>query len=313
VADDWLDNLARLVAVCVDGGRLLGPVPPEVVRRAGLAPLAFHHGVGAHRNDFIASALRATQHRTLAEEAVAALAAVGVPAALLKGASYGGWLYDDPALRPMTDVDLLVPLGRFEAARAALARLGFRHTGPATQRSRLHHAMTLSRGQAAIDLHRSPAQIGRIAIDFDEVWRRATPAPWIDGALRLEPVDEALFHFANLARSDLYVPLINVVDAGRLLRAVDREALVARATAWRFRRVLAACIAHVERLLGWRAHSRWWLPSREEALRGRLPTRWIQVGRKLLLIEGGRELGRFLVAVLHQEATRRVSRSSDDR
>ncbi len=299
-----LENLGRLLAALVDGGPA-PPVPAEMVRRAGLAPLAFRHGVAEHRADYATAALRVEPLRALAAEAAGVVA---MPVALLKGISYAGWLYDDPALRPMTDVDLLVPLERFDKARRRLGQIGYRHVGPGSQRSRLHHAMTLRGPRGVLDLHRSPAQVGRIAIDFDGVWARATPAPWVAGALRLDVVDETLFHFANLARSDLVVPPINLVDAARLLAAVDRTALEARATAWRFERVLAACIEHVDHTLGRTARSRWWLPSRAEALRGAPSSRWVQVGRKLLLIEGGRQVGRFLWAVLHQEMTRRSTR-----
>src|SRR5688572_7740828 len=93
--------LAALVAVLVDGGEAPA-APVERVRAHGLAPLAHRHGRAELRNDFITSSLRAEQQREIAAEAVAALAAAGVPAALLKGISYAGWLYADPGERPMT-------------------------------------------------------------------------------------------------------------------------------------------------------------------------------------------------------------------
>lgn len=294
--------MAALIA-----GRAAPSAPCERVRAHGLAALAYAHGRPEFRSDFAASAIRADQQRETAAEAVEVLSPI--PVALLKGISYAGWLYPDPAQRPMSDVDLLVPSGQFERAFARLRRLGYWHAGPGAQRSPRHHALTLKRREASIDLHRSPVQAGRIAIDHAAVWARTAPAAWVPGARRLEPVDETLFHFANLARHDLIAPLQAYVDAARLLAALDpaaRRALADRARAWRFARVLGACVELVEHVAGWRAAPpRWWLPRRAELLRGGLPPRPVQLGRKLLLVEGPRELARYAVAVLDGARARR--------
>jgi hypothetical protein len=300
VAADPLDRLARLVGVLVDGGDAPADLPIELVRKHRLGPLAFRHGAAAFRGDFIMASLRAEQQRAIAAEAVAALGAI--PVALLKGLSYGGWLYADPGERPMNDVDLLVPIEAHAAAVAALARIGYRRAKPGDEGGPRHHAQTLARGAATVDLHRSPAQLGRIRIDFAGVWRRARPASWVAGAFRLDVVDEILFHFANLARHDLIAPLLTYVDAGRLVRAAGPRwpELLGRARAWRFARVLDRCLEHVEHVLGRRDHSRWWLPPRAETLRGDYPRRSVQIGRKLLLVEGPRELGHLALAVVTQ-------------
>ena len=292
--------LAALVAVLVDGGQ--APAAPiERVRRHGIAPLAHRHGRAELRNDFITSSLRAEQHRAIAAEAVAALAGASIPAVLLKGISYGAWLYDDPGERPMTDVDLLVPVAAHAEAIQILARLGYRHAGPRAQWSSRHHAITLKRPTGSVDLHRGPVQQGRIAIDLGGVWGRTVEAPWVPGALRLDELDETLFHFANLARHDLIAPLLSFVDAGRLLRRLDGTGwgrLHERASAWRFRRVFSTCLSVVEHVIGWRERrTPRWLPSKAEVLRGGLPPRPVQLARKLLLLEGPRELAALGITV----------------
>lgn len=287
-----MEPLAELAAALVDG-RAAAPAPIDDVRRHRLGPLAYRAGLDHFRGDHIAASLRAEQHRAIAIEAVDTLARAGVPVALFKGASYAGWLYDEPAVRPMTDIDLLVPPHAFDAATAALTATGYRLAKAA--RSRFHHAVALKRPGAAIDLHRSPIQIGRAAIDFDAVWRRAVPASWVPGALHLDPIDETLFHIGHLARHELIVVLISYVDAGRLLRRVDREHLLERAASWRFRRVVELSLAVIEDVLGWgsRRPPRW-LPDRAEVLRGDRPRRPLEVARKLLLVEGPRELAQML-------------------
>lgn len=288
-----LDGLARLVTVLVDGGEA-PDVPVEPIRRHGLGPLAFAHGLVACRGDYAMASIRAEQQRAIAAEATAALEQAGIPVALLKGISYAGWLYADPGERPMSDVDLLVPVATHARAVTVLGRLGYWHAGPSVQRSPLHHAITLKRRHGSVDLHRSPTQLGRVEIDLDAVWRRTQPAPWIPGARRLERDDEVLFHFANMARHELAVPLLAYVDAGRLLRVVGeggRPALQARAATWRFTRVLDAVLEVVEHVLGWRPQAaRWWLPRRDEVLAGTGSARWVQISRKLLLVESPRAL-----------------------
>jgi hypothetical protein len=291
-----LADLASLLQALAED-RPAAPADPGRVRAHGLAPLAFTHGRSEFRADYALSSIRAEQQREIAREAVDALQNLDVPVILMKGISYAGWLYPDPAERPMSDVDLLVPGELHERAVAQLGKLGYRHEGPAIQRSPRHHAMSMKRPNAAVDLHRGPAQEGRIRIPMAEVRERATLAPWIPGAFRLAELDELLFHVANLARHDLIVPLISFVDAGRMLRRLDggaRAELRRTATHWRFGRVLDACLDEIEHVCGWRAErSHWWLPRRDEVLSGQRPRRTIQIGRKLFLVEGPRELSAY--------------------
>jgi hypothetical protein len=59
------------------------------------------------------------------EAVLAALAGAGIPALLLKGAALAEPVYGSIALRPMVDLDLLLPRGQFAAAVQLLAGLGF--------------------------------------------------------------------------------------------------------------------------------------------------------------------------------------------
>ncbi|MBZ0232801.1 MAG: nucleotidyltransferase family protein [Deltaproteobacteria bacterium] len=285
--------LGELVRAIVDD-RPAPNADPVLVRKHGLAPLAYTHGRSLFRADYALSSIRAEQQRELACEAVATLGSAGIQVILLKGISYAGELYKDPAERPMSDVDLMVPVADHPRAVAVLEGIGYRHAGPKIQRSHRHHAMTLKRPGAAVDLHRSPTQEGRVDIPMREVWRRVTPASRVPGASRLQEDDEILFHLANLARHDLIVPLISFVDAGRMLRHLDtlaRQRLVRKAHEWRFGRVFDACVEAVEIVCGRNVtRERWWLPARNSMLAGERPSRPVQIGRKLLLVEGPREL-----------------------
>ena len=100
-------------------------------------------------------------------EAVRAMREAGVRPLLLKGPVIATWLYaDDPARRPYRDVDLLVAVEQFDAARSVLGRLGYRFVSIPRW---LHHGYlphaecwVRARDGAAIDLHRSIHRTERI-------------------------------------------------------------------------------------------------------------------------------------------------------
>lgn len=80
----------------------------------------------AWRGQFLAQAVRAVQAEAQLSELVRALQARGVSPLPLKGAWLAERVYDDPARRPMCDLDILVPRVQLASARQAFAGLGYR-------------------------------------------------------------------------------------------------------------------------------------------------------------------------------------------
>lgn len=72
-------------------------------------------------------------------EIVSRLEGKGVPATVLKGGVLAPLLYPDPALRPMEDLDILVPAGLADDARRLLDEMGFFAPAPTTRYQRLQH------------------------------------------------------------------------------------------------------------------------------------------------------------------------------
>src|SRR5687767_13504493 len=62
----------------------------------------------------------------LAVRTASAFAREGIPSLLLRGPVMARWLYDDPAERPYSDVDLLVPRDRLVDASRVLLSMGMR-------------------------------------------------------------------------------------------------------------------------------------------------------------------------------------------
>ena len=82
---------------------------------------------------------------------------------LLKGAALAQTLYDDPALRPMSDLDLLVPFEKLDRAVQVANDLGFQSDDfvpywPGIRRVRAHHEHVQNRKGVNLELHWSLTQ-----------------------------------------------------------------------------------------------------------------------------------------------------------
>ncbi|MBK9034478.1 MAG: nucleotidyltransferase family protein [Myxococcales bacterium] len=278
--------LLALVAAILER-RTLAATPgldPARVRRHLLAPLAYQAGIKDFKPDYIAAALHAERRAGFLAEAVGALH--GIPIMRLKGIAYIDDLYEDPALRPMTDIDLMVPAGRFADAADRLKALGYHDDGKRNQRSPVNHAVTFRRRESAIDLHRSMVQAGRMRIDLDQIWRDAIPAAL--GTLRPRPLHEYLIHLAHMARHEFSLALISFVDADRLAALAGPTDTLA--AVWGLRRADRLVRGYVEALRGEHFSSFKVFPDTHELIRGALPGRGLQVLRKLAIHDSPRDL-----------------------
>jgi hypothetical protein len=147
--DSQYAQIARQAAVLQDWNAI-----PRLAEQHGLAPLLYTHlkAAGIHPPSNVWRNIHAlylrhclasqARERTLVEITVA-FANAGIQMLVLKGAALAYVLYDDPALRPMRDVDLLVSRADVVRAQQVLGKLGFsapvpsaealpdRHTGAA--------------------------------------------------------------------------------------------------------------------------------------------------------------------------------------
>jgi hypothetical protein len=113
-----------------------------------------------------------------------ALRAAGLAVIPLKGACLAEAVYGNVALRPMSDVDLLVKPGELARALDALGAFGYvaaRAIDIETERHASRHLPPLSKpGGVTVELHWTIVKPGRSVrfgdSDLDAVWSRATPA-----------------------------------------------------------------------------------------------------------------------------------------
>ncbi len=202
--------------------------------------------------------------RQLAEVA-GALASAGTEAIVLKGMLLAHAVYDDPALRLMSDIDLLVRRPALDDARRVMLGLGYRplRDEPVEESCRLgHHLPSFVRdGAFPVEIHWSPVRpTSVVRLDLEAMWARSRCIA-IGGVMVrcLEPADLLLhlcLHAAHnhrwIGRGQAELPLRAVVDIDRCLRRLDAEldweTLVRRANeagAGRF----AYCALEVARLL----------------------------------------------------------------
>lgn len=103
--------------------------------------------------DLTARVLQGTRIDT-AEELIDACTGMGVPVTLLKGISISEQCYPSPHLRPMTDIDLLVPEGAFADVEAEALRRGY-WQGPSMMGLNPHHGEPLydPERQTKVEIH----------------------------------------------------------------------------------------------------------------------------------------------------------------
>ena len=177
-----------------------------------------------------------------------ALAACGVPVALLKGAATGRTVYGSPAARLVNDLDLLIPADNVEEARAAVALLGYVAHGPLgsgrfgrwQRRYRCELQMVCAdpaRRGLLVELHWSLVELPYYVerIPMSEVWATTRPAERLPGAVMPDPATLLLHSCAHVAlHHSRTLRLIWLVDVDRLARsaALDWDALTERSERW---------------------------------------------------------------------------------
>ncbi len=246
----------------------------------GLLPLAYDRlrrqdtvvppGVLAHlRHVYHANLRRNIRLEATLAEAVTALQGAGIEPIVLKGGALAGTLYPHPGLRPMVDLDLLIPGEAMDRAGSALAAAGYSLSGalPAAMvpfQQRFGGGLEWLReghfGAARIDLQHDLVGVDfcrhAFAVDPNEL--RARARPLILGrrqALQLSAEDTLIHLCLHPAVQHGYAsPLIGYVDIDRLVAREGADSfwqrLVVRAGQFRTRTAVYNGLRCAQDLLG---------------------------------------------------------------
>ena len=236
-----------------------------------LLPLLCRNLAALGVDDPLLPVFRGVQRKTwldnqiLFEKAVPILAvfrAASIPTMVLKGAALVAGFYKDLSLRPMVDLDVLVPTLRAEAAIDVLAAAGFlpeRERTPDLVKRLIvpfSHAWSFrdARGRD-FDLHWHALHLS-CQPDADETfWERAVVTEIRGAPTRmLDPADQ-LLHVAVHGMWWVSVPSLRwVADAAFILReagaALDWDRLMAQTRIRRFTVPVRETLAYVHDLLG---------------------------------------------------------------
>lgn len=155
--------------------------------------------------------------RELLKEVLQHLALCQVPVILHKGILFADWIYQNIAMRPMGDVDLLVPFDSLPTAEACLRENGFRQdTG----------GEAWHKGALSVDLHTDIINTRRWrslqngpGLRMGRMWERARPVDF-EGfrVFALSPEDQLIALCVHLAFNHRLHGWIRFADLARLLQ-----------------------------------------------------------------------------------------------
>lgn len=200
---------------------------------------------GIRRQAWVRSQIRLRQ----ADEAVAALRRDGVPVMMIKGLALSLAYYANPTLRPMSDVDLLVPPERVAEAIAILGRAGFAPDPVAgIPAGRGPHAIALfGPSGAEVDLHCRPLTGAMRDDEHAWLWDTAVPSSFGDvPVLRPGPTAVLLYAVLHGIWAHVASPIRWIPDAVMILRkdgdAIDWDRLLDYAARYHLLARLAAAM-----------------------------------------------------------------------
>jgi hypothetical protein len=163
----------------------------------------------------------------------------GIPTLLLKGPALVVSAYADVGVRPMSDIDVLVPIERVADATRMLQERGWIPQSPLTAVGvRLTHSLLFRHPRRVpIDLHWHVFEECCRPADDDELWAASVPVTIGSAPTRVPSHEDQLLHVCAHGEKWVHVPGIRwIADAVTIIRhgAVHWERLVAEAVRRRF-------------------------------------------------------------------------------
>lgn len=178
----------------------------------------------------------------------------GIPTILLKGAAIVVSAYPDVGMRPMSDIDVLVPIERVADAARTLQDRGWVPQSRLTAVGiRFTHSLLFKRpGHAPVDLHWHVFEECCRPADDDDLWAASVPITIGDAPTRIPAPEDQLLHVCVHGEKWVHVPGIRwIADAVSIIRQgrVRWERLVVEAVRRRFVRRMRAQLDYLRSAL----------------------------------------------------------------
>jgi hypothetical protein len=196
-----------------------------------------------------------------ASKALKSLADNQLPVIALKGLSLARHIYGDIALRPMSDIDLLVKEEDLVRAGRILLTLGYNQYFPAwesTPKTSFLLPVFTNKNGAIIELHRNivPPD-SSIKVDLDALWERACLIKVENVEVRAFSPEDLFLHLCIHACLHVRLGLVNLIPlcdiAGLIKKSTDKidwQIVIERATRWGGLNCVYLMLLLVRELLG---------------------------------------------------------------
>jgi hypothetical protein len=239
-------------------------------RRFAVEPVLFHqlkphypdpqipiHLQDRLRSVFYNSAARNMRLFRQLEQILNIFAGEGVSVILLKGAHLASCIYDNLALRPMIDIDLLVKKGDLQRAHQLLIDDGYSTAGDSLVFSHKHLSTYSKQNAIYLEIHFNVAKPPvSDRFNIDELWDRAQRID-LQGmeALTLSPEDLLLHLCIHTSIDNGFnngvIPYFDIAHtADHYKDQLDWELLWNRSREWNLDRALYLMLALTEKLVG---------------------------------------------------------------
>jgi len=194
----------------------------------------------AWRTAYFASLHRNVSRLDQRDRAVRQLAEGGIRVMVVKGAALADTLYTDPAVRPMEDMDFLLPQGstdRFEELAPGLEAAGIDLLRMEVEED--HHDLTMD---------------GIYRLDYARLWADAEVAPFADGVALVPCLEDQLLLVCISCCRNSFWNLVTLLDAAEILHQhgekIDWDRAIGRARGLGLETALDTVLALVASLFG---------------------------------------------------------------
>ena len=189
-----------------------------------------------------------------------ALNKAGIPSIPIKGAHLAALVYDDPSMRAMVDIDLLIKLDDLGDAAEIMQRQGYtpiREYDAQKDAAKHYHLPAFTKPHSTpVELHWTITYpTSRLKIDPSGLWDGAQPGTIADQpVLVLSPEDALLVLSLHLCREDFRLGLKPLIDISQVLHRypdnIGWERLIQQVDLWGIHKCLYLTFYLLQELLG---------------------------------------------------------------
>jgi len=184
-----------------------------------------------------------------------------IPTIVLKGAHLAALVYPDISMRPMGDIDLMVPVERLEEGARVLEGLGYRaslgYEIETILKLRHHLPPFVKSGERAIELHWNiSVPTNPFEIDLEEVWKRAKVVQIANCETHVLSPEDLLLHLSmhGIYQHKLAFRLRSIYDIKKVVDVygyeISWEVALDRAALWKCAKPFLVSLQVLEDLIG---------------------------------------------------------------